>query len=176
MIKIKDKLSIKILKLPTDYHLETIFKRFYCQRLNFYNLVILVILKENLISVANNFDFYKKNDVTILRSNIDDLIIIPHSFDNALRIISLKNCESPRSKIKEIKFIFYDDNFIEHDTIRTQMKVNDIFHCDVKNKYRYTKMFIDDTHEIIFDLNDENNWCFFRIKNYANICLSMLRL
>ena len=33
------------------------------------------------------------------------------------------------------------------------MKVNDIFHCDVKKEYRYTKMCIVDTHEIMFDLN-----------------------
>ncbi len=157
--KIKDKLSISNFETTNGLSLETIFK-ILLSGLNFYNLGNFGDTQGKSYIGSNNFDFYKKNDVTILHSNIDDLIIIPHSFDDALRIISLKNCESPRSKVKEIKFIFYDDNFIEYDTIRTQMKVNDIFHCGVKKEYRYTKIYIDDTHEIIFDLNDENNYGF----------------
>ena len=157
--RIKNKLSIQNFETTNGVSLETVFKRLLTG-LEFYNLGNFGETEGKAYIGTNNFDFYKKNDVTILHSNIDDLIVIPHSFDSALRKISLKNCESPRSKIKDIKFIFYDDNFIEYDTIRTQMKVNDIFHCDVKKEYRYTKMCIDDTHEIMFDLNDENNYGF----------------
>lgn len=157
--KIKDKLSIQNFETTNGVSLETVFKRLLTG-LKFHNLGNFGETEGKAYIGTNNFDFYKKNDVTILHSNIDDLIVIPHSFDNALRKISLKNCESPRSKIKDIKFIFYDDNFIEYDIIGQQMKVNDIFHCDVKREYRYTKMCIDNTHEIMFDLNDENNYGF----------------
>ena len=155
--KIKDKLSVQKFETTSGISLETIFK-ILLSGLNFHNLGNFADTKGQSYIGSNNFDFYKKNEVTILHTNINDLLIIPHSFHEETRIISLKNCPSPRSKTKNIKFIFYDENFVEYERLKQSLPVHTICHINLKKKYRYTKMCIDDTHEIMFDLNDENNY------------------
>ena len=39
----------------------------------------------------HNFDFYSKNKISILHSNINDLIIIPHAYESDNRFISFCN-------------------------------------------------------------------------------------
>ena len=54
----------------------------------------------------HNFDFYSKNKISILHSNINDLIIIPHAYESDNRFISFCNSVSPVSKTKNVKLIF----------------------------------------------------------------------
>ena len=169
--KIKDKLSIQKFETTSGQSLETIFK-ILLSGLNFYNLGNFGNTEGKSYIGSNNFDFYEKNKVTILHSNINDLLIIPHSFHEETRVISLRNCPSPRSKSKNIKFIFYDENFVELENVEKEIVVHSSCHFGVKKEYRYTKLFIDDSHEIIFDLNDENNYGFLeKRKINANIRL-----
>ena len=54
------------------------------------------------------------------------------------------------------------------ENVEKEIVVHSSCHFGVKKEYRYTKLFIDDSHEIIFDLNDENNLNDENIVNYSD--------
>ena len=109
----------------------------------------------------HNFDFYSKNKISILHSNIDDLIIIPHAYESDNRFISFCNSVSPVSKTKNVKLIFknYQEEVLKDEIF--DINPTERKHISYSSKFELLTFNIDDKNHFTIDLNDKNNYGYY---------------
>ena len=109
----------------------------------------------------HNFDFYSKNKISILHSNINDLIIIPHAYESDNRFISFCNSVSPVSKTKNVKLIFknYQEEVLKDEIF--DINPTERKHISYSSKFELLTFNIDDKNHFTIDLNDKNNYGYY---------------
>lgn len=161
--RIKNSLSLTNYEKNGIMHtgsLETVFKKLL-EGLNCHNLGNYKNTQGKAYIGNHNFDFYDKNNISILHSNIDDLIIIPHAFDHKNRVISFVNCITPFLKYKTVKLFFcnYKKEILkteEFNIAPTQRK-----HISFSSEFELLKFDIDNKHQFTIDLNEKNNYGYY---------------
>ena len=109
----------------------------------------------------HNFDFYSKNKISILHSNINDLIIIPHAYESDNRFISFCISVSPVSKTKNVKLIFknYQEEVLKDEIF--DINPTERKHISYSSKFELLTFNIDDKNHFTIDLNDKNNYGYY---------------
>ena len=159
--KIKNIISVnqfeKFYNGPNGASFESVFKTMLGDELNFYNLGNYENTQGKPYIGEMNYNYKSNSKIDLLHSNIDDLIIIPHVFEDK-KFLAMKNTISPRAKEKVVKIIFYDKNFCILNEIIQLIDILKSYRFRIPLDTNYCKLFIDDDDKVFFDVLDDKNF------------------